>query len=431
MNRNVNLSVKPGVKTAVKTAVKTEGKSQAEEVPGLSSSFIFLLALAIGVTVANLYYAQPLAILISHDLGLSSELAGLVVTLTQLGYGIGVFCAVPLGDMVENRRLILALCLTTIIGLLILIFSREMVSYFASAFIIGLGASSVQVMVPFAAHFVPAENRGHTVGKLMSGLMTGIMLSRPLASVASELSGWHAVFLISLVMMSAIFILLYWRLPTRTPSPAEITYPTLLLSMVQIFLATPVLRRRSFYQAMLFGTFCLFWTAVPLYLGGPEFKFSQSAIAVFALVGVTGAVSAPFAGRAADRGWTQPATFTAIAVCVVSYLLGLIFAAGTIPALAALVVSAILLDAGITANLILGQRAIFLLQPELRSRLNGLYIASIFGGGSLGSALGAWSFSRGGWPLASRMGICLPLVALAFFIIDTWILRRKRDGQNI
>ena len=386
--------------------------------PVLSRGFVVLLATAIGVIAANLYYAQPLVAMISQALGLSPGAAGLVVTLTQAGYGLGVLLVVPLGDIVENRRLVMTMIAVTICGLLGLAFAKQLAPYFLAAFATGIGASTVQVLVPYAAHFAPEEKRGAIVGSLMSGLMLGIMLSRPTASLLTDLFGWHAVFVLSAVLMSIVGVVLFTKLPPRAPSNAGLTYSRLLASMARLFARTPILRRRSIYQALLFGAFCLFWTASPLYLSGPDFHFSQTSIAIFALVGVAGAVSAPFAGKAADRGKSQLATAIAMIGSSISFLLSHLFIQGSTASLLALVAGAILLDAGTTANLVLGQRAIFALEASIRGRLNGLYIATIFVGGAAGSALGAWSYAHGGWWLTSWVGFALPLSALLFFTTE-------------
>jgi predicted MFS family arabinose efflux permease len=385
----------------------------------LPKSLVTLLAAAVGITAANLYYAQPIIALISRSVGLAPEAAGLVVTFTQIGYGLGVLMLVPLGDIVENKRLILSMIGVTIVGLLGLAFSTSMIPYFTAAFATGLGAATVQVLVPYAAHLVPESERGAIVGRVSSGLMLGIMLSRPTSSFLTDLFGWHAVFVLSACLMAALGFALYRFLPARAPGPQDqLKYPHLLASMLTLMVHTPLLRRRAIYQACLFAAFCLFWTATPLLLAGPLYKFSQIQIAVFALVGVAGAISAPFAGLAADRGLSRPATFVALISCSLSFAMSVLFGAGSMLALGALVLSAILLDAGVSANLVLGQRAIFALAPELRSRLNALYIATIFVGGASGSALAAWSYVRGGWPLTAWCGFALPACALAFFFTE-------------
>ena len=392
--------------------------SQVVQLANPPRSLVILLATAVGVIAANLYYAQPLVAMISRELLLSSGAAGLVVTLTQVGYGLGVLLVVPLGDIVENRRLVLTMIGLTIIGLLGLIFSTALLPYFAAAFATGLGASAVQIIVPYSAHLVPEEKRGQMVGSLMSGLMLGIMLSRPTAGLLTDLFSWHAVFVASAIMMTILGFVLFRLLPPRQPVNQNILYRKLLISMIQLFLTTPVLRRKAFYQACVFSAFCLFWTACPLFLAGPDFQFTQTQIAVFALVGVAGAVSAPFAGRAADKGYGQLATTLALISCSISFLISHFFSPGSIISIIALVVSAILLDAGVSANLVLGQRAIFALDASKRSRLNALYIATIFIGGATGSALGAWAFSHGGWSLTAWWGFSLPLIALLYFLTE-------------
>lgn len=388
------------------------------QAPNLSKGMVFLLATAIGIICANLYYAQPLVAQISHALGLAPEGAGLVVTLTQIGYGIGVLFLVPLGDIVESRKLVIAMIAIAIAGLLGLAFSTQLAPYFLAAFLTGLGASTVQVIVPYASHFASEEKRGQVVGTLMSGLMIGIMLSRPVASLLTDLFSWHAVFVLSAVLMTLLIITLYKLLPPRPPTNTSLRYKDLIKSMGTLFATTPVLRRRGIYQGFLFGAFCLFWTATPLLLAGPSFNLSQTAIAIFALVGVAGAVSAPFAGKAADRGWIKAATTIAIISSSLSFVISHFYPAGSTGSLAALVVAAILLDAGITANLVLGQRAIFSLKPEFRSRLNGLYIAMIFIGGATGSTLGAWAYARGGWDLTSLVGFAMPAIAFLYFLTE-------------
>lgn len=384
----------------------------------ISKGLVFLLAVAIAIICANLYYAQPLVAQISHALGLAPEAAGLVVTLTQIGYGVGVLFITPLGDIVESRRLVLLMIGITILGLLGLAFSTQIIPYFIAAFATGLGASTVQIIVPYAAHFANEEKRGHVVGTLMSGLMIGIMLSRPTASLLTDLFSWHAVFILSAGLMTILIFTLYKLLPQRLPSNANLRYKNLVTSMFNLLTTTSVLRRRGIYQAFLFGAFCLFWTATPLLLAGPGFHLSQSYIAVFALVGVAGAISAPFAGKAADRGWIKPATMIAMISSSASFVISHFYPAGSTGSLAALVFSAILLDAGITANLVLGQRAIFSLKPEFRSRLNGLYVAMIFVGGATGSTLGAWAYARGGWDLTSLVGFAMPALALLYFLTE-------------
>jgi predicted MFS family arabinose efflux permease len=207
-------------------------------------------------------------------------------------------------------------------------------------------------------------------------------------------------------------------MPARRPAPLALSFPRLLASMGRLLVETPVLRRRALYQALMFGTFCLFWTASPLLLAGPEFGLSQTQIALFALVGVAGAISAPVAGVAADRGLTPIASVLAFISAAGSMLLAHFLPGSGFLSLSLLALAAILVDAGASANLVLGQRAIFALPPELRGRLNALYIALIFIGGAVGSALGAWAYARGGWWLTTWVGFALPVLAMAAFLTE-------------
>ncbi|MFU1795559.1 MFS transporter [Paenibacillus azoreducens] len=376
-----------------------------------------LLAAACGIVVANLYYAQPLIGVISSSIGLSATSAGFIVTITQIGYVVGLLFVVPMGDIVENRRLIVISLLLTAAALTVTAVSKQAVPFLAASFAIGIGAVAAQVLVPFASYLASESSRGRVVGNIMSGLLLGIMLARPLSSLVADFFGWHAVFALSATAVFILAIVLSKVLPTRKPS-ADTRYTALLGSMWHLLRTTPILRRRAAYHACVFATFSLFWTTVPLLLSGPTFHFSQKGIAVFALVGVAGAVAAPIAGRLADRGWTKPATGIALVTVVISVLLPLMIQTGSPLGITVLVVSAILLDAGVSANLVLGQRALFSLSPEIRSRLNGLFMAIFFFGGAIGSAIGGWAYAAGGWSTALWIGMAFPIAAMLYFATE-------------
>jgi len=251
----------------------------------------------------------------------------------------------------------------------------------------------------------------------MSGLMVGIMLARPVSSAIAQVSSWHVVFFLASAGMVVLALVLHKVLPKREPT-AGLGYAALLASMGRLALTTPILQRRALYHAFLFAAFSLFWTTAPLLLAGPQFHLTQGGIALFALAGIAGAVAAPIAGRVADRGWTRPATVLAMLAVAASFLLTHLGAEGSSLALGLLVAAAILLDFGVSANVTLGQRAIFALGPEYRGRLNGLYMATFFAGGALGSALGGWAYAQGGWALASSIGVLLPVAALLCFATE-------------
>ena len=328
--------------------------------PVMPARIAWLLATACGLIVANLYYAQPLAGPIGAALGFPPQATGLIVTLTQLGYGLGLLLLVPLGDLVENRTLVLAQIALATLGLLAAALSVHAAEFLGAALLIGLGSVAAQVLIPYAAHLAPDATRGRVVGNVMSGLMLGIMLARPVASTIAEFHSWRLVFWMSVVAMVLLALLLWRALPRRLPT-AELKYGQLLASMVDLALHTPILQRRALYHACLFAAFSLFWTTAPLLLEGPEFHLSQGGIALFALAGVAGAISTPIAGRLADAGWSRPATIVAMLAVLCAFGLTHLAAPGSDLALGLLTAAAVMLDFGVAANLTLGQRAIFAL----------------------------------------------------------------------
>ncbi|MFE5390021.1 MULTISPECIES: MFS transporter [Bacillus] len=380
----------------------------------ISSGLIILLATACGIIVANLYYAQPLIGLISNEIGLSNSSAGLIVTLTQIGYVVGLLFLVPLGDIVENKKLILILLFLSAFALISMVFVKSATLLLIASFFIGLGSVAAQVLVPLVSYLSSENARGRVVGNVMSGLLLGIMLARPISSLVADIWGWNAIFALSATVIIVLAFVLSKVLPTRKPK-AKTNYIALLNSMWQLLRTTPILRRRAIYHACVFGAFSLFWTTVPLLLSSPAFHFSQTAIALYALVGITGAIAAPIGGRLADLGWTRPATGIALTVVIISLILPLFIQSSSSFGIAVLVIAAILLDMGVSANLVLSQRLIFSLSPEIRSRLNGLFMAIFFLGGAVGSFIGGWAYALGGWNLTLWIGIAFPTIALLYF----------------
>jgi predicted MFS family arabinose efflux permease len=246
--------------------------------------------------------------------------------------------------------------------------------------------------------------------------MLGIMLARPLSSLVADLASWHAVYLCAALTMVLLLALLYATLPERQPH-SDIRYRALMASMLQLALHAVVLRRRGLYHACLFASFSLFWTVIPLHLA-QHFGLAQREIALFALAGVAGAIAAPIAGRVADRGWVRPATAAAMLLVVAALLLSQLVLANPRHQVLLLTLVAIVLDFGVSAHLVLGQRVIFSAAAALRGRYNAIFMATFFAGGAIGSALGGWAYAQGGWAQAAWTALVFALLAGGYFLSE-------------
>ena len=384
----------------------------AADHPG--SWIILALAIACGATVANLYYAQPLIgpISISFDLDLTA--AGLIVTMLQLGYMLGLIFLVPLGDLVENKRLIL-IALSAVIACLIVAALAPRASVFiVASLLIGMSATATQMIVPVAAHLGPARSRGRIVGTVMSGLLFGILLARPISTLIAGPLGWRAMYWISAAVMLAVLIMAALVLPRRRPQPG-LNYLTLITSLWSLMIATPVVQWRAAYQGLLFGAFSVFWTAMPFLLQQPPFSLGHLGLSAFLLSGVAGAFVAPLAGHLADKGHSDAVTLGCFTLVAVSSVLTFIGGQGS---LALLVAAGIVLDIGAQANVVVGQRAIYTLAPEIRSRVNAIYMALFFLGGAIGSALSGIALSHGGYATVSLFGLGFAAIAFLLFGLE-------------
>jgi predicted MFS family arabinose efflux permease len=377
----------------------------------LKPAQIAVFAAACGLAVANIYYTQPLIGLIAPALGMQSGFAGLIVSLTQLGFGAGLLFLVPLSDVIENRRLVLLALGGVVLGLFGIALSESAVLFMAASFMVGVCAVATQILVPFASQLAPDASRGKVVGNVMSGLLAGIMLARPFSSYISATLGWRAVFYISAGMMVVLMLVLLRALPQRRPG-AGLTYLQILRSLPALVAGTPLLRRRAFYQGMMFAGFNVFWTASPLLLVD-EFGLEHRGIALFTLAGAAGALSAPIAGRLADRGLTRPVTGCALVAAVIAFAIAI--EAGVSRSLTLLVVAALLLDAAVQVCQVLSLRSLYMLAPELRGRLNGLFMSFVFLCGATGSGLAAAVYTFRGWTTLAGLGALFGIAAIAQF----------------
>ncbi|MCA3186006.1 MAG: MFS transporter [Cupriavidus sp.] len=380
----------------------------------MSGTLVALFSLCAGVLVANLYYAQPIIELIGPAVGLSAQSASVIVSLTQIGYAIGLFFLVPLADLLENRRLLMISGVAAAASLVGAALSSQPGVFLLVSLLLGLSSVSVQILIPLAAHLAPEALRGRTVGTIMGGLLSGILLSRPLSSMAAQWFGWRAVFFIAAGMTLATVLIIAMTLPRRVPQHRA-SYGSLLASLWHLFTRFAVLRQRALLQGLLFAAFSLFWTAAPLELA-TRYGLSQSQIGVFALVGALGAVAAPIAGRLADAGHTRVASFAATVVAALAFVPGLIHGHAGLYGLA---LTGIVLDFAVQMNMVLGQRAVYALDAHSRARLNALYMTAIFAGGAVGSAIASALYTHAGWHGVVAAGSGLALVALVALAITS------------
>ncbi len=373
----------------------------------MTPALTLLFAVACGAVVANLYYTQPLLDAIGAALRVPSATAGLLVTVTQVGYALGLALIVPLGDALNRRRLVVSLLALTVVALVVAASAPGFAAFAVGCALIGLTSCAAQVLVPFAASLAPDATRGRVVGTVMSGLLLGILLARTFSGLLASVAGWRAVYLAAAALMLVLLLVLARALPPDRRS-GGLPYGALLRSTLALAREEPTLRLRSLMGLLIFAAFSVLWTALAFLLSRPPYSYGEGVIGAFGLIGAAGALAAGFAGRWADHGHARRSTTAFGALILVSF--GLIWWGGH--ALAALIAGIVLLDLGVQGLHITNQSEVYRLRPEARSRVTTVYLTSYFVGGALGSGAASLAWARGGWTGVSAAGALFAALVL-------------------
>lgn len=393
--------------------------------PTLTTQLVGLMAVGSGLSVASNYYVQPLLPDLADTFDVSSSVVGLLVTVSQVGYVVGLALVVPLGDLLQRRRLLTIVTALTAGGLGLIAAAPSLGVLFPAVALVGITSVGAQIYVPLSADLARPEQRGKVVGTVMGGLLIGVLLARTVSGLIAAAAGWRAVYVVAALAMLGLSAVSRRSLPPVEPSTRS-SYPALLASVLTLYREEPVLRRRGLYGALGFAQFSALWTSVAFLLDD-AYGYDEATVGVFGLLGVAGVVAAQFAGRVADAGWARVAT--------VGFFVGLAVSWGVLAlaesSLAALVVGIVLLDLAVNGAHISNQSEVYRLRPEARSRLTTAYMCVNFTGGVVGSALSATVYDRGGWSAVCWVGAGFSLLAVLAWLTEArWPLSRMRHREE-
>ncbi|MFW9082026.1 MFS transporter [Pseudomonas sp. P2757] len=380
---------------------------------GLSPALTFLFSVTCALAVANVYFAQPLLDSMAQSLGVDASMIGIVVTATQVGYAVGLLFIVPLGDLVNRKRLVLAQVLLSSAALAAVGAAQQWLVLLGAMVAVGLLAVVVQVLVAYTAMLATPAQRGQAVGTVTSGIVLGILLARFTSGVIADLAGWRAVYFVSSGLMLSIAAVLWKVAPVTAPPPHRESYLALIASLFKLFITERTLRVRGLLAMLIFGAFSVLWTSMVLPLSAPPLSLSHTAIGLFGLAGVAGALAARSAGRWADRGFGQRVTGISLALLTLSWLPSS-FAESS---LIALVIGVILLDFAVQAVHVTNQSMIFAARPDAQSRMVGAYMCFYSVGSALGAVAATQVYARWGWIAVSLLGAAISATALLLWFL--------------
>ena len=379
---------------------------------------IFILALGAGFSVAAIYYAQPLLPLMGANLHLSVEGMGLVPTLTQAGYALGILFLLPLGDRHDRRKLILMKSAALAVLLRLCSLTGQLTSLLMVSLLIGMAATMAQDIVPAAAILAPAGKQGKMVGTVMTGLLLGILLSRTVSGLVGALFGWRVMYQAAAVSIALIGLLM-WRVLPRFEIHSNLTYPQLIKSMAHLWKRYPALRRAAFAQGFLSIAFSAFWSTLAVMLLA-HYQMGSAVAGGFGIAGAAGALAAPLAGGLADKFGAEKVTQMGAALVTVSF--ALMFLLPALPPhgqLILIAISAVGFDLGLQSSLVAHQNLVYGLEPQARGRLNALLFTGVFIGMSLGSVLGSKLYVIAGWSGVVTLAVITGAIALGIRLIES------------
>lgn len=366
------------------------------------------MAFASGVAVANIYFNQPMLAAMARTLHVSSSQIGLVATATQIGYAAGMPLFIPLGDFVERRRLIVFLFVAVSCALVATASASNLAWLVIASFLVGVTTVIAQIMIPLASDLAEPQQQGRIVGTILSGVLLGALLARTVSGFVSEHLSWRAMYWIAAAASLCLAAILRVRLPQIHPH-ATTSYRRLMRSIWEIVLEVPKLRQVSMIAGLFFASFSAFWTTLVFLLETPPYHYGSQTAGLFGIIGAVGAGVAPFAGKLSDR--RSPRFVVSIAILLVFAAFCVFWTLGL--HLWGLVVGVILLDAGVQAAQVANQSRVLSLRPDARNRVNTVYMICYFGGGSVGSLLGAALWSRFHWTGVCAAGVVFMLLAEA------------------
>lgn len=378
----------------------------------LSRFVLWVMTIATGLCVANLYYCQPLLQQMQQSFGVSPQEIGWIPTLTQLGYALGMFFLIPLGDQVERRSLIFVSTVISSLSMIGMAIAPNLPMAIFMSLVVGVTTMTPQFIIPFAAHLASPGRRGQVVGMIMSGLLLGILLARTVAGFVGAAFGWRVMFAAAAVVVMILAFILRSVLPVSEPTFTG-NYANLLKSVLRLIRQQPVLREAMIGGSSLFGAFCGFWATLIYLMESPSFNLGARTVGLFGLVGALGALAAPWIGRFADKKSARTTIGLGIALCALSFVIYWIWGGTSIVALG---IGVLLMDVGLQAAHISNQSRVFALVPEARSRLNTAYMFAYFMGGAIGSAVASYAWGLFGWSGVSAVGLIFILISFLSFL---------------
>ena len=381
---------------------------------------IIMMAIIAGAVITNIYATQPILPLISSGLGLDLTTVDLVAGAALLGFAFGLAFLLPLGDRFDRRKLVLGQIAVAFLFGLAAAFAPGIWALIAASFGLGVVSCVPQQLVPFAAVMSRPEERGRSVGTVVSGIMVGILLGRTISGVVGAAWGWRAVYGVEAAFMIPVFIAAAMLLPRGVPT-TNLSYAKLLASLWPLVRDNRPIRESMIVQALLWACFNAFWVNLAALLSDGPWHLGSAWAGSFGIIGAAGALAASLGGRATDRMGSRTVIGASIGIVTLAFLL----LAGAQTSIIFLVIGVIVLDIGVQSGLVSNQTRAFAVDPKAQGRINSLYMTATFLGGALGVTISGWLMSRYGWSGIVVFGIALGLIALAIH----WLGAPRRQAS--
>lgn len=370
---------------------------------------VFVAAMAF-LTVVDLFAAQALLPTLTHQYGVAPSAMGLAVNACTLGMAIGGLVVAWYGSRIPRRKGILISLTVLAVPTVLLAVAPSLAIFAALRVAQGLAMSAAfGLTLAYLGERTMAESAASVFAAYITGNVASNLIGRLIATAVADHAGLSAAF-VAFAILNLLGAALTWFAiepdKPRTNSAAN----TMSLESGLAHLHDPALRAGFGIGFCILFAFIGTFTYINFELVRPPLSLGMMQLGIIYFVFLPSIVTTPLAGRVVTALGARPALWLGLAVAALGLPLLLADRLGGVIAGMVLVAAGTFFAQAVATGYV-NRRA-----TNNRSAASGLYLASYFLGGLVGSAILGRLYDGAGW-LACVAGIATALAIAAALVV--------------